>query len=230
MKGLKWMILITHRQYAEDYVSFLKENGVERVFTKFCNGTATLSTLSLLGLEQTEKVMIECVVRDENFDELKRGLLFKTNLTEHGNGVCSFINMGAFGGEIALKTLAGESPVKQVEEEVKMNNEQFCLLITIADRGNVDLIMEAARSAGAKGGTLVNAKGTGVEMAKFFGLTISEDKDMVYIISKRDTRDAIMKAIMEKAGANTDAHGIVFSIPVDSVLGIKAFEEITEKF
>ena len=84
--------------------------------------------------------------------------------------------------------------------------------------------MDAARSAGASGGTVVKAKGTGAELAKFFGVSISEEKEMVYIVASRNDRDNIMKAIMEKAGNNTDAHGVVFSLPVDSVVGIKNFE------
>ncbi len=228
MKGLKWMILITHREYQDDYVSFLREHEIERVFTKFCHGTAPITALNLLGLEATDKIMIECAVRDEHYLQLKHDIEYNTNLSERGNGVCAFINVGAMGGEFSLKSLVGEKPVKALDGGEIMNNEQFCLIITIVERGNVDSVMDAARGVGAKGGTVVNAKGTGAEMAKFFGLTISEDKDMIYIISKRDTRDVIMKAIMEKAGANTDAHGVVFSLPLDGVMGIKAFENNTD--
>ena len=100
------------------------------------------------------------------------------------------------------------------------------LIITVVDKGNVDLVMDAARSAGASGGTVVKAKGTGAELAKFFGVSISEEKEMIYIVASRDNRDGIMHAIMEKAGRNTDAHGVIFSLPIDSVIGIKAFEEV----
>ena len=86
--------------------------------------------------------------------------------------------------------------------------------------------MESARSAGATGGTVLKAHGTGAEIAKFFGVSISEEKEMVYIVAKRDDRDAIMKAIMAKAGNNTNAHGIVYSLPVDSVAGIRSLENL----
>ena len=86
--------------------------------------------------------------------------------------------------------------------------------------------MEAARGAGAGGGTVVRAKGTGSEIAKFFGVSISEEKEMVYIVASRKGRDNIMRAIMEKAGGKTDAHGIIFSLPVDGVIGIRQLESI----
>ena len=99
------------------------------------------------------------------------------------------------------------------------------LIVTVVDKGNTDLVMEAARAAGASGGTVVKARGTGAELAKFFGVSISEEKEMIYIVAKRTDRDAIMRAIMEKAGSSTEAHGAIFSLPVDSVVGIKHFEE-----
>ena len=93
------------------------------------------------------------------------------------------------------------------------------------DKGYAETAMEAARAAGATGGTIVRAKGTGAEMAKFFGVSISEEKEMLYIVSDRPSRDAIMRAVMEKVGSKTDAHGVVFTLPVDSVCGIRRWEE-----
>ena len=102
------------------------------------------------------------------------------------------------------------------------------LIITVVDKGNVDLVMDAARSAGASGGTVVKAKGTGAEMAKFFGVSISEEKEMVYIIAPRTDRDAIMQAIMEKAGAKTEATETIsenkLNEIVSTILSLNDFE------
>jgi len=107
-----------------------------------------------------------------------------------------------------------------------MVESKSILIITIVDKGNTELVMDAARAAGAGGGTVMRAKGTGAEIAKFFGVSISEEKEMVYIVASRKGRDDIMRAIMEKAGRNTEAHGVVFSLPVDKVIGIREFEQI----
>ena len=106
------------------------------------------------------------------------------------------------------------------------NMSKLVLIVTIADKGYSEKVMEAARGAGASGGTVLKAHGTGAEIAKFFGVSISEEKEMVYIVAKRTDRDAIMKAIMEKAGNTTDAHGIVYSLPVDSVAGVRSLENV----
>ena len=100
------------------------------------------------------------------------------------------------------------------------------MIITIVNRGNSDLVMDAAREKGARGGTIVKAMGTGAEIAKFFGVSIPDEKELVYIVTTKADRDGIMKPIMEKAGVNTDAHGIVFALPVESVIGLQSLVDI----
>ena len=108
-------------------------------------------------------------------------------------------------------------------------NEQkeyaYALITVIAEKGCSDMVMDAARAAGAGGGTVVHAKGTATEFtAKFFGVSIAAEKEMIYIVAEREKRDNIMYAVMNAEGFKEKAHGIVFSLPVDNVLGIKSFE------
>lgn len=227
MQGLKYLITITKREYAEDYLDFFRSHDVNRVISQLCNGTATENTLSLLGLEKTEKVMFKSLVREEKLGDIIKGLLVELDIASAGNGIAVTIPVDSVGGQTALKQFAGDQPlVKKEKENMNATETKSVLIITIVDKGNVDTVMDAARGAGARGGTVVRAKGTGAEMAKFFGVSISDEKEMVYIVARRDNRDAIMKAIMEKAGVNTDAHGITFSLPVDNVVGLKAFENV----
>jgi nitrogen regulatory protein PII len=221
------MITITKREYEEDYLDFFHRHGVGNVLSQLCNGTATESMLSLMGVEKTEKVMLSAMVRDERLGEIIKGLLVEMDIASAGNGISVTIPVNSIGGSSSLRYLAGDEPLQKKENE-RMNTSEskIVLIITIVDKGNTDTVMNAARSVGAKGGTVVRAKGTGAEIAKFFGVSISEEKELVYIVAQRDHRDDIMKAIMEKAGANTDAHGVIFSLPVDNVVGLKAFENL----
>ncbi|MBQ7236605.1 MAG: P-II family nitrogen regulator [Clostridia bacterium] len=224
MLGLKYLIAITKREYSEQYLDFFHRQGVKGVLSKLCNGTASDVTLDYLGIEKTEKIMFETIVKDEQIGELVKGLLLEMNINAVGNGIAMFIPIDGVGGMSSLKYFAGETSVEKKEESMEKESKSV-LIITVVDKGNTDVVMDAARSAGARGGTVVKAKGTGAEIAKFFGVSISEEKEMVYIVATREGRDAIMRAIMEKAGSNTDAHGVIFSLPVDGVVGIKGFEE-----
>lgn len=227
MRGVKFILAITKREYEENYLDFFRKHGVENVTSLLCNGTATQSVLDLLGVEKTEQVMLTAMVRNEDINILKNDLRRDMDISAAGNGVAVFIPVDSFGGNSSLKYYVGEKPIENKENEEMANTDsKVVMIIALVDKGNTDLVMDAARSAGASGGTVLRAKGTGAKIAKFFGVTISEEKEIVHIIAVREARDSIMKAIMEKAGNNTSAHGVLFSLPVDSVVGLSAFENL----
>lgn len=226
MNGVKYLLTITNREFAERYIEFFSRRKDKCVLDFFANGTANKATLDYLGLEKTEKVVFSLMVRDTSIESLKRDLRNEMNIWGAGNGIAVFLPVDSIGGSWAMQKLIGEQPLEKGEsKEMSENLSKLVLLLTIADKGNTETVMEAARSAGATGGTVVRARGTGAEIAKFFGVSISEEKEMIYIVCKRDSRDQIMRAIMDKAGKNTDAHAIVFSLPVDSVCGISGMED-----
>lgn len=224
MQNVKHFIIITQREYLRKYIELLKETDVERSLTKLCNGTATDNVLDCLGVEKTEKVLIEGLIRSENVSKLNNALINEMNIEVPGNGIAIYIPVDGIGGVSAKTILLGKRPIGKKEKEMEKGLSKLVLIMAIVDRGYSESVMDSAREAGATGGTVVKANGTGTEMAKFFGIQISAEKDMVYIVSKRENRDDIMYAIMEKAGVETEAHGVVFSLPVDSVVGIRSFE------
>ena len=102
------------------------------------------------------------------------------------------------------------------------------LIVAIYERGYTDMVMDAAREAGAAGGTTINAKGTAAGAEKFFGLTLAVEKEIVFIVSDVNKKKDIMKAIMQKAGVDSKAHAIVFSLPVSDTAGFR-FSDTIEK-
>lgn len=97
---------------------------------------------------------------------------------------------------------------------------EFELIVTIVNRGFADEVMDAAREAGATGGTVLYARGTGTrEAEKFFGITIQPEKEVVLVLSNKEQRNAIMKAVCAHVGLNSAGHGISFSLPVEEVVG-----------
>ncbi len=229
MKGLLCMLVITKREYAEEYSDFFSRYGVQGVTGVLCNGTAQESTLSLLGLEKAEKIMFKAMVREENLSKIIRGLRREMDITSAGNGFAVCIPVDSIGGASSLRYLIGDDPITTEEnkedKQMRLAENKTSMIVVIVDKGNTELVMDAARQAGASGGTSVRAKGTGTEIAKFFGISISEEKEMVYILARRDERDAIMKAIMDRAGHQTEAHGVLFSLPIECVVGLSGFED-----
>ncbi len=95
------------------------------------------------------------------------------------------------------------------------------LILTIVNRGFSDVVMDAAKEAGARGGTIITARGTGSrEAEKFFGITIQPEKELVLILAPEQNKNEIMKAITKKTGLAAPGQGITFSLPVDDVMGL----------
>lgn len=106
-----------------------------------------------------------------------------------------------------------------------MKKSNFELVVVFVNQGFSDVVMDAAREAGARGGTIVHARGTGTkDMEKRFGIIITPNKEMIMILVSNDIKEAVMNAIYKVAGLANDGQGIVFSLPVSDVAGLK-FEE-----
>ena len=102
--------------------------------------------------------------------------------------------------------------------------DRYDLLLVIANQGYTGSIMDAARAAGAGGGTVIHAKGTGMEgAARFMGIDLVNEKELVLIVSRTSEKNAIMKAIMDNA--DKKAGSIVFSLPVTDTAGLRLLDE-----
>ena len=114
----------------------------------------------------------------------------------------------------------------QKQEESTLKNTTHELIIVISEQGYTNLIMDAARAAGAHGGTVIHAKGTGMEAAeKFMGVSLAAEKEIVFIVAKTEEKNAIMQAIMKDAGPDSKAKAITFSLPVTDTAGLRLIED-----
>ncbi|MDE7162039.1 MAG: P-II family nitrogen regulator [Anaeroplasmataceae bacterium] len=100
---------------------------------------------------------------------------------------------------------------------------KFEVIFCIVDAGFSDSVMSAARECGARGGTVLNARGTAREDAeKLFNISIQPEKEIVLILVNDEIKDDILHAIYKNVGLNTPAQGIAFSLPVDEVVGLSS--------
>ena len=102
-------------------------------------------------------------------------------------------------------------------------DKEYCMITAIVKKGFSETAMSAARGAGARGGTVLNARGTGsAEATHFLGMTIEPEKEILLILTETEARDEIMKAINRAAGLNTPGNGIAIALPVEDVAGLTA--------
>ena len=100
--------------------------------------------------------------------------------------------------------------------------DKFELVVTIVNQGFGEEVMNVARECGARGGTILNARGTArAEAESKFGIMIHPEKEVVLILVNDKIKDKILHAIYQNVGLDTPGQGIAFTTPVDDVVGLK---------
>ena len=104
------------------------------------------------------------------------------------------------------------------------------LIVCIVNAGFGDAAMDAAKETGARGGTIINARGTSnIEAEKLFNILIHPEKEMVLIIVEPEVRDSILHALYKSVGLGTQGQGIAFSLPIDGIVGFSGNEALRKK-
>ena len=214
MSDVYIMTTIIDRKNSKKYIDLYKKDKLEVMYITLGEGTARGDILDYLGLEASEKMVIFNFVQQHDWMLTKKDLQRKLQIDAPGEGIAFLVPLSSIGGKRTLQFLLDRQELPESEEST-LKDTTYELIVAIADQGNLEMVMDAARGAGAYGGTVIHAKGTGMEYAeKYLGVTIAAEKAMIFIVTKKDQKNSIMKAIMEQAGMQTPAKTIVFSLPV----------------
>ena len=110
-----------------------------------------------------------------------------------------------------------------------MKKNDYEVIFAIVDSGYAEDVMDVAREQGARGGTIIDARGVAREdAAAFFGITLHYEKEIVMIVVPKSIRDAVLNAIYKEMDMSKKAHGIAFSLPISETVGLVKTEEETE--
>ena len=102
-----------------------------------------------------------------------------------------------------------------------MNENAYELILCIVNAGFSETVMDAAKEAGARGGTLLRGRGTANrEAEEYFHINIQPEKEIVMILVPTDIKDSVLQSVYRAAGLNTAGQGIAFSLPVDRTVGL----------
>ena len=99
---------------------------------------------------------------------------------------------------------------------------RYDLILVVVNHGNVNTVMDAARAAGARGGTALHARRVGYEDGEnLLGFSLQPEKEIVAILLPTEQKLPVMQAINREAGLKTDCRGVLFSLPVDDIMGLQ---------
>ncbi len=184
-------------------------------------GTAVQSMMDLLGIESKEKRVVLTVAGHDKTRELIDAQRRRLHLGVPGHGIVIAVPVKSIGGGKALAYLNQDS--KNVKQAAPAGFA-YELIVAITNEGCTDMVMNAARAAGARGGTTLHGKGTGEKDPRFYNITLADEKEVVLILATAAQKSEIMTSVVAKAGPDTEAGTIVFSLPATEVAGFGLLE------
>ncbi len=187
-------------------------------------GTARSNVLDYLGIGETEKSVVFALIPESEEKAILREIQTKMNLYLVGKGISFTIPLSAI-SEIVANGLMGATATKSIERSSLMTewDRKYELIVAAVATGNVDEAMNAARSAGAVGGTVLRGRSLGNTKAEqFIGMSLQTEQELLLILANREQKLAIMNALSESVGLKTEAGGVLVSLPVDNTVGVGA--------
>lgn len=190
-------------------------------FVCMAHGTARTEMLDLLGIGETAKMIVMCLMIRDGARTLLDRLGREMQMRYPGHGIAFSVPITGIGVRWH-KMLTQSEPEEEVHSVSKPEKSGgLDMVAVIMERGYTNLAMDAARKAGARGGTVIAARGIAEDEVKhFFGIEIQAEREIVFLVVKSEERQAVMTELMKAVGMNTRSHGLVLSLPVSSAIGL----------
>ncbi|MDR2647046.1 MAG: P-II family nitrogen regulator [Oscillospiraceae bacterium] len=221
MLNLKLVIVITERNKTKYFSRLFQNLGLHLTLAMLGRGTADQELLEALGVEESEREILFSLASNDKTRAVLREIKQTLGIQCPGTSIVLTVPLQTIGGGAAVKYWIENEAIERTESPMQ-SEEPFELIIVVANEGYSNLVIEAARvKGGATGGTVAHARGIGLEKAqKFFGISLSDEKEMVFIACRARCRKRIMQAILDDAGPASKARSIVFSLPVSDAVGL----------
>lgn len=183
-------------------------------------GTATSEIMDILGLGSSEKDIListaaasaASALLDRLDDELRgavpgRGIAFSLPLTAVNNLVAAFVG------------LMTRSERDREDDNMEKQQKNSLILVTV-NQGFTETVMDTARKAGARGGTIIRARWTGDEsFAQSRGITtLQAEKEMIFIVVPKEMRNAVMEAVNTQHGLQSEAGAMVSAVAIEQLV------------
>lgn len=191
-----------------------KKHGVYGGTIILGRGTANNRVWDYLGLSDIKKEVLYMVSDKETAYKVLDKLNSKYKLNKPNHGIAFTTSISSTMGSKRYKC-------DNVNIERGENNTMYQVITTIVEKGKAEDVIEAAITAGSKGGTIINGRGSGIhETSKLFSMEIEPEKEIVIIISEVDMTETIVSVIRKKLNIDEPGKGIIYVQDVNNTWGI----------
>ena len=194
-------------------------------------GTATSETLDLLGLGTGEKAVLACLEQPAQIPVLVKEVR-KRLASQQGRGIAFTIPLSAINSPLLRAFSQMEISAGRADHDTKRQlthkRSDHSLVFSVVNQGYVGEFMNIAREAGARGGTVISARGrTQQGVTKFFGVSVQDERELILILTSREKKRPIMQALSGAHGLDSKSQGIMFSLPVDKTMSLSFEQELS---
>lgn len=194
--------------------------GIRFRFHTHVQGTAPSTILDIFGFSGRTRLLTASILPRQEVQRTFLLLEERLFFSENGRGIAFTVPITALQNRIAGE-LNDSVREQAITEGGKRAMNEHCAIIVSVRSGYSGDVIDAARAAGARGGSIMKCmRDSAEEVAKQFGVAIKEEQELVLIVTVREQKKALMTAIADKCGIKTEAQGIIFSLPIDATLGI----------
>ena len=205
MEDYKLLISIVPHDKGERLIRSAMESGCQGGTVLSGRGLSRTNIAAVLGLGEEAKHIILMVIENGVKASVTNAIVSATRDEKRNFGEMFSVNLGNL---LKSGKLSGG-------DEMEQGDFDDTMITVIVNKGYADDVMAAARSAGAGGGTVVSARGTARETdARFFGMHIVPEKEMLIMVVKNEVKAAVIEAIGKLKCLKEPGMGIAYSSPV----------------
>ena len=217
---LRALVLVTTPKMRELVVKLFEESETPMHYAANGMGTAPSEIMDILGLGSTEKCITVSLLSKSVAEDMLKKMRKKLKIGSVNSGI-AFTTPIISASKIIVSVLNRNEDDTNEKEGANMPENKYALIAAVVNQGYTENLMNAARSVGAGGGTVIHThRVAGAIDAGVFGFGVEDEKEIVLIVASVENKTAIMQAISNECGIKTDAKGIVVSLPIESVIGL----------
>ncbi|HHU59776.1 TPA: P-II family nitrogen regulator [bacterium] len=210
MPSYELICAVVNYGVASKVMKLTNRDGVVSSFASLATGTASNALLDILSISDIRKEVVFILVEKEYVQEILDEIITKVKIYKSNHGI--------------VFTIPIVFPVNKqtLNKEKGGEDSMYNSIFIVVDKGQGASVMESANAAGAKGGTILSARGVaGGETSKIFEMEIEPEKEVVMIIASHDITDKIVEQVNKDLKLDAEGNGIIFVQSVNNVHGLK---------
>ena len=213
MSGFDIICCVVNFGESSKVAKFARKYGIKYGTVSIGRGTVRSRILEFLKINEIRKEIVIMIAETEHSSETLKSLSNDMAFEKPYHGIAFSYSISEF--------IDGSDETCENTKNNGVKDKMYKVIYVVVDKGRAEDVIDAANKAGARGGTIVNAKGSGIhETQKLFSIEIEPEKEKVFIIAKKELKDDIVKSIRTELKIDEPGNGIIFVLDINEAYGL----------